>query len=160
MIDEDICLHNRTIFISKESKSYSYQKLNMSTVGSLTEGLVGGISTFMIPFVTGIIILFSASSGLVIIGRKNAYRYAKFLSIGGFGYIIIILFALVHNEVHPQLIPISTPAEECAVNPKSYNVTHASDCSKFTPGSLAQDCALHPEKFYVTLKQCSKFITT
>lgn len=100
-----------------------------------------------------IVVPFSVSSIIIILGPERSMRfplrrrlgYPQFISIIGFVFLVILLGALVYLQFYRP--PVSTSAEECAINPESYGITHPSDCSKFTPGSLAQDCALHPEKY-------------
>jgi hypothetical protein len=125
------------------------------TIGSLSEGLVGG--TGFILTTALLVIPLSISSGIIISGKKPKVFGSKTLSIIGFVYLAVVVGSLAYSQYQP--LPIYTPAEKCAVNPTDYNITHPSDCSKFTLGSLAQDCALHPEKYHLQLKQCSRFIT-
>jgi hypothetical protein len=54
--------------------------------------------------------------------------------------------------------PLASIAEQCAQDPTKYNVTHLSACSKFTTGSLAEECAINPETFHLKLTKCSEFI--
>jgi hypothetical protein len=127
------------------------------TISSLTPtshiiGLQAGVAA-------SVIIPFSISS-VAIIGRKT--KFGRWFSNIGFTFLGISLIFLAYFSIHPQYINpfqfIHTTAEDCAINPKKYNVTHVSDCSGFVPGSFAQDCVFDPEKYHVELKQCSNFI--
>jgi hypothetical protein len=43
-------------------------------------------------------------------------------------------------------------------NPTAFNVTHLSQCGKFTPGSIAEDCASRPRLYNLDLSHCSELL--
>ena len=49
-------------------------------------------------------------------------------------------------------------AAHCTRNPAALNVTHISDCRNFTPGSVAEDCAVSPKDYELELSQCSELL--
>jgi hypothetical protein len=57
----------------------------------------------------------------------------------GFGVLAFVFFAIGEQSIDPILKLAAS--DKCAADPKRYNVTHAYDCAKFTPGSLAGHCA-------------------
>ncbi len=134
------------------------------TINSLAGSGGIGVPTIYITYV--ILFPFCLSSIFIVHGTalKNLnQRVAKWWSVwiqpkwwSTFGFVYLITILLI---LHLQgLAQFTTPAETCAINPGHYSI-RASDCSRFSPGSLAEDCALNPYKFNVLLNQCHRFFT-
>lgn len=134
----------------------------------LTVGSLGGILTgFKLLFAISIILIpFCFSSAVIVFFkgfmlpvqvqrrfREKTFKYiSRYSSLLGFGYIIGVIFLISITSASSR-----TTAEDCAINPESYNITHVADCSKFTPGRIDQ-CTFNPGRFHVSLKQCVDFI--
>jgi len=132
--------------------------LTVSSLGEVTTYLTALLAaTIVIPFSVSSIIIIKENK-LSLPNYKFLSNYKRTLSAFGFVYLAIVIVFLAYNQVSPIIFNINTPAEKCAIDPKSYNITHAADCSKFTPRSLAEKCALDPGRFHVALKQCASFI--
>jgi hypothetical protein len=129
-------------------------------VGGYLAHLLGIQASTVIVNATGTIVVIFASSAIAV----SIFRYTEIgrrIMVAGFVYLFFVMLILTFFIPTSPTPPPLTIAEQCAIKPENFSMTHAvADCSKFTPGSLAQDCALNPITFHVELKQCSKFITS
>jgi hypothetical protein len=69
----------------------------------------------------------------------------------GFVYLALILIVtlvlpLVADQI-PTLPVLESTAEKCVKNPNDFNVTHKWQCSLFSGGTLAEQCANYPGRF-------------
>jgi hypothetical protein len=137
-----------------------------SVFGSITTGLPLASSRALVIYFTTLIIVPFAISAILILRGKKVTRGAVSACQAGFGALvtvvsIILVFSFVTIYYPDYWLKTSqlpqTIVEQCALNPKSFNVTHVFDCSKFEEGSTAQMCALAPDKFRLKLSQCHEF---
>jgi hypothetical protein len=136
------------------------------TLSSFAIGLPQEISRLYVIVFTAAIIFPFAVSSWEIIRKGTATKKAKVYSRSGFVYLLVIIVVMISfgviGTIRPSvLLPniLSSVAELCAKDPTKYNITHLSACSKFTTGSLAEECALRPEQFHLTLKKCPELIS-
>lgn len=73
-------------------------------------------------------------------------------------FFLVLAVILLAATLSVSSFPSSGHDEKCAIDPKSYNVTHPWQCSKFSKGSLAGQCANDPSKYHMNPKGCSQFI--
>lgn len=79
-----------------------------------------------------------------------------------FGFVtLIVIFSFIGGySVQSQQHPPLNASEKCARDPPKYNVTHAYDCAKFSPDSIAEHCVNHPNDYKLSNEAgCSKFIS-
>ena len=82
---------------------------------------------------------------------------AEVFSVYGFYFLMVLLVSIGLQQFYPNFF-FKSIANVCATHLKDYNITHVADCSKFTSGSLAEQCAIRPEGFNMKLTQCVDFI--
>jgi hypothetical protein len=119
----------------------------ISGPASTARFLTGYFTLFVIvPFIT---------SGLLIIFGKSKDRIrARFVAF--VFYLVLILVIPALPPIHPV---IEDTEQQCAENPRSFNVSaNPWKCSKFSGGSLAEQCARNPERYGVAKSDCADFI--
>jgi hypothetical protein len=103
-------------------------------------------------------------SAVIIILKPTHFRKAKMLTVVGFLFLLVNLiggltyFSLTLPSPGAIIKSVFTSIEkECAKNPGGYgvDVNHPWKCSMFSPGSLAEQCAIDEWK---NPSECSKFI--
>jgi hypothetical protein len=137
------------------------------TIASFAVGLPEITSRLYVILFTSLIIFPFAISSYEIIRKGTITRRAKRLSELGFMYLLAVIgfmgvVSYIGSENPSYFFSKSTLtsiAEQCALDPKKYNITHLSACSKFTTGSLAEECAFAPQSFHLELAKCSEFIS-
>jgi len=102
---------------------------------------------------------FSAISTIVSKRTETERRIfnAKSYMAGGFVFLIMFIPFIVGVTIDQRVSSEST-AMLCAKNLTAFNLTHLSECGKFTPGSIAEDCAQRPERYNQDLSQCSELL--
>lgn len=154
--------------------------LILLTIAAAEEGLTKIVSNFFtLAFTVVAIFPFAVSSTYIIDSKqadekagekekmmKNSLK-ARRWTISGFFYVITVVIIIVVTNMFEWVGPVKTfngtwtsgsIAMHCTKNITVFNVTHLSDCSKFTPGSIAEDCASRPRLYNLDLNQCSQLL--
>src|SRR5215207_2745953 len=120
------------------------------------------------PFAISAMFIIDVQMGIHRTRQENIERdrnRARSLTVTGFVYLLAVVIMIVGANVYELLGPTKTfngtrttssVAMHCTQNPTAFNVTHLSQCSKFTPGSIAEDCAASPKAYELELSQCTE----
>ena len=125
-------------------------------------GTTGAQGKYYIGIITAAIAGPFAGSGILLLFKPDKYlRIAQTLTAGGFLYLLVGLAFVIMLGVN--ILPTSggffvSQEEQCAKDPEPFNVTHRWQCSEFSPGSLAEQCAINSERFNMKKSECSGFI--
>ena len=108
------------------------------------------------------IILPFAVSAILIIIQKRASRIAWGFTAFGFAllFLALLYISLIEFDTGFTRLEPTITGFQCAANPSEYgiNESYLWKCSMFTPGSLAEACAIAPYNFNMELSECHKFI--
>ena len=124
------------------------------------ETVEGG--SFVLVLVSVTIILPFAVSAILIIIQKRASRIAWGFTAFGFAllFLALLYISLIEFDTGFTRLEPTITGFQCAANPSEYgiNESYLWKCSMFTPGSLAEACAIAPYNFNMELSECHKFI--
>jgi hypothetical protein len=145
--------------------------LTIATVGLETR-LFSNLFTLMFTIVA--IFPFAVSAMFIIDTKHNGKekavknsQKARNLTVSGFTYllgaVIVIVVANLYEVAGPTKSyngtdTTSSIAMHCTKDPTAFNIIHLSECGKFTPGSIAEDCASRPRFYNLNLSQCSELL--
>jgi hypothetical protein len=113
-------------------------------------------------FITvSVVAMFTISAIWIFIPIEEALDKAKVLSALGFIILLFDLFIFGFAQ-SPDASGIfkgfMTEAEKCARDLALYNVTYAWNCSGYSEGSLASECAKSPKSFGTNIAGCSRYV--
>ena len=129
--------------------------LSLETVEGGSFVLCSGICDYHLPF---------AVSAILIVIQKRASRIAWGFTAFGFAllFLALLYISLIRDNLI-QVLPVSSRQSQdfnAVANPSEYGIdeSYLWKCSMFTPGSLAEACAIAPYNFNMELSECHKFI--